>query len=316
MKSLRRLTGNEDKIGEIGKMDYSKAGVDIEKGDEASKILYEAARKTFENRKGKFGEIIVPFDDFSGIRAVDVSSLPKGSMMCMNFDGIGTKVEIAQRMNNFETVAFDLFAMVCDDAIVRGGEPVLIGSVLDVNKVDVEAVRQLAKGYVEAAEEAGVSVINGELAELGNLVSGFGGFNFNWCSSVLWFANEQKLITGENVSVGDSIVFFEEEGFRSNGLSLARKVFEKEYGSEWHDVDLSGKRLGEHVLFPSKIYSKIFIDLYGGFDEGKNCDVKAVAHITGGGIPGKLGRALKPSGYGAEIDDAFNPCEADRKSVV
>ena len=116
-------------------MDYSKAGVNIKLGDQASKILYGAAKQTFKNRTGNIGEVIIPFDDFSGVRAVNVGGLPEGSLMCLGFDGVGTKVEIAQRMNNHRTVAFDLIAMVCDDAIVRGGEPVLVGSVLDVESL-------------------------------------------------------------------------------------------------------------------------------------------------------------------------------------
>jgi phosphoribosylformylglycinamidine cyclo-ligase len=295
-------------------MDYSKAGVNIKLGDKASKILYKAAKKTFENRKGNIGEIIVPFDDFSGVRAVDVSALPQGSLMCMGFDGIGTKVEIAQRMNNHSTIAFDLFAMVCDDAIVRGAEPVLIGSVLDVNSlgdnVDLPMIQQLADGYVRAAKQANVAVINGELAELGNAVGGYGNFKYNWCAGLIWFANKDKLFTGKEIQLGDSIVVLEEKGFRSNGLSLARKVFQIKYGDNWHNKEFEGEKLGNLVLTPSTIYSKAVIHLHGGFKTNGSCKIHGIAHITGGGIPGKLGRILKPSGYGAELTDLFEPCKA------
>ncbi|MEE9525799.1 MAG: AIR synthase related protein, partial [Candidatus Woesearchaeota archaeon] len=209
-------------------IDYKEAGVNIELGDDASKILYNAAKLTFENRKDDIGEVVVPFDDFSGVRAIDVSKLPKGSLMCLGFDGVGTKVEIAQRMDNHKTIAFDLFAMVCDDAIVRGAEPVLIGSVLDINSLNdnIEKLKQLAEGYVAAAKSANVAVINGELAELGNAVGGFGEFNYNWCSGLVWFAAKDKLFTGKEIQAGDSIVVLKEKGFRSNGLSLVRKIFE------------------------------------------------------------------------------------------
>ena len=295
-------------------MDYSKAGVNIKLGDKASKILYEAARKTFENRKDNIGEIIVPFDDFSGVRAIDVSALPAGSLMCMGFDGIGTKVEIAQRMNNHSSIAFDLFAMVCDDAIIRGAEPVLIGSVLDVNSLgddpDIPMIKQLVDGYVAAAKDANVAVINGELAELGSAVGGYGKFKYNWCASVVWFANKEKLFTGKEIQVNDSIVVLEEKGFRSNGLSLARKIFEMKYGEEWHNAEFEGEKLGNLVLVPSTIYSKAVVHLHGGFKTGGCCKINGVSHITGGGIPGKLGRVLKPSGYGAELDNLFEPCKA------
>lgn len=297
-------------------LDYKKAGVNIELGDDASKILYEAAKLTFENREGNIGEMIVPFDDFSGVRAIDVSGLPEGSLMCMGFDGVGTKVEIAQRMKNHSTIAFDLFAMVCDDAIIRGAEPVLIGSVLDVSSLgnddesNIEELKQLAEGYVMAAKDANVAVVNGELAELGSAVGGYGNFKYNWCSGLVWFANKKRLFTGQEVKVGDAIVAFEEKGFRSNGLSLVRKTFETKHGDDWHNFELDSEKLGNLVLEPSKIYSKAVISMHGGFSTEGNCKIHGVSHITGGGIPGKLGRVLKPSGLGAKLNDLFEPCRA------
>ena len=79
------------------KSTYKDAGVNIKLGDEASRVLYDAAKETWKNRKGNIGEIIVPFDDFSGLRMINISGLPEGTMMCVNFDGIGTKVELAER---------------------------------------------------------------------------------------------------------------------------------------------------------------------------------------------------------------------------
>jgi phosphoribosylformylglycinamidine cyclo-ligase len=291
-------------------MDYKKSGVNIKKGDEASKILYEVSKKSFENRKGNIGEIIIPFDDFSGVRAIDISKLPKGSLMSMGFDGIGTKVEIAQRMNKYDTIAFDLIAMVADDAIVRGAEPVLVGSVLDVNTIDIIAIKQLAEGYLNAAKEANVAIINGELAELGNAVGGYGNFKFNWCSSLIWFAKKDKLFTGDEINVDDSIVVFEELGFRSNGLSLVRKAFENKFGTNWHNEIFEGMKLGEHVLVPSKIYSKAIVSMHGGFNSEGNCKINGVAHITGGGLPGKLSRILKKKKLGAELNNLFDSCKA------
>ena len=107
---------------------YKDSGVDIRLGDQVSQILYEAARQTWANRSGRLGEVITPFDDFTGIRMIDVGKLPAGTFLAMGFDGVGTKVEIAERLARHDTIAYDLFAMVCDDAVIRGGEPVLIDS--------------------------------------------------------------------------------------------------------------------------------------------------------------------------------------------
>jgi phosphoribosylaminoimidazole (AIR) synthetase len=165
---------------------YKKAGVDLKLGDQASRILYQAARKTWKNRLHQLGEVITPFDDFTGLRVIEVGKLPPGTVLGVGFDGVGTKIEISERLSHYSTIAYDLFAMVCDDAVVRGGEPVLVGTVLDVNSLGegskpfLNFIKQLAKGYVNAAQEAGVAVINGEIAELGVRVRGDGSFNYNW----------------------------------------------------------------------------------------------------------------------------------------
>ena len=106
---------------------YKDAGVDRELGDDVSEMLYNAARQTWDNRKGGLGELIVPFDDFSGVRAINASNLKDGTLMNIGFDGVGTKMELAERIGDHSTIAYDLFALVCDDAVVRGAEPVMIG---------------------------------------------------------------------------------------------------------------------------------------------------------------------------------------------
>lgn len=317
---------------------YAESGVNIEFGDDASKVLYEASKETWINRKGKLGEVIAPFDDFTGIRCADISELPKGSMMNIGFDGIGTKVQVAQRMGKHDTAAYDLFGMVVEDVDVRGGEAVLVGSILDVNSLSdkkgsrIELVRQLARGYINAAKEANVAVVNGEVAELGASVGGYfrtpeiitrirqaaryiftgtlpqnNNFVYNWGAGVVWFAKKERLFTGREIKEGDSIVALKEEGFRSNGLSLTRRILEKEYGRNWHEKDYCGKNLGEMVLEPTKLYTKAIIEMTGGFDGTPKTEVHGTVHVTGGGVPGKLGRVLKPSGLGAIIYELFEP---------
>ncbi len=293
---------------------YADAGVNIDLGDDVSKILYNAAKETWKNRKGRLGEVIVPFDDFSGIRYIDVSNLPEGTVMNIGFDGVGTKVELAERMNNHKTVAYDLIAMVCDDAVVRGSEPVIVGSILDVNSLGkgkethIEQVRQLAEGYINAANAADVAIVNGEVAELGNRVNGFGHFNYNWGAAVVWFANKDRMFTGSEIKQSDYLVGLREEGFRSNGLSLVRKIMENLYGSRWHESE-EGQTLAKAILNPSRIYCKAVVDMFGGYDGEPKAKVHGVAHITGGGLPEKLGRVLKPSGLGAIVNEPFEPPE-------
>jgi phosphoribosylformylglycinamidine cyclo-ligase len=292
---------------------YADSGVNIELGDDASKVLYNAAKLTWENRKGRFGEVVELFEDFSGLRAIDVGGLPKGTFMNLGFDGVGTKMELGERIGKHDTVAFDLFAMVCDDAVVRGAEPVLIGSILDVNSLGKEGsshinfVKQLAKGYIAAAKAANVAVVNGEVAELGARVQGYGDFSYNWGAGIAWFAKRDRMFSGHEVKIGDYVVGLREEGFRSNGLSLVRRIMNKSYGDKWHEKEFDGRNLAELALTPSKIYSAAIVDMFGGFEGEPKAELHGVAHITGGGIPGKLGRVLKPSGLGAVLDDPFEP---------
>ena len=294
---------------------YADSGVNIELGDDVSKILYNAAKQTWDNRKGKLGELIVPFDDFSGVRAIDVSNLPSGTLMNIGFDGVGTKMELAERINDHRTIAYDLFAMVCDDAVVRGAEPVLIGSILDVNSLGnvhgtfIEQVRQLADGYINAAKSANVAIVNGEVAELGNRIGGFGPFNYNWGAAVVWFAQRDRLFTGREIQAGDYLVGLQETGFRSNGLSLVRKIMKATHGEDWHTQTYRGESLARLALEPSKIYSGAVVDMSGGFENEPKARIHGVAHITGGGVPGKLGRVLKPSGLGATLSEPFSPAE-------
>jgi len=318
---------------------YEAAGVNIELGDDVSKVLYNAAKETWANREGKLGELVVACDDFSGTRAVDISGLPDGTLTNMGFDGVGTKVMVAQRVGNHRTVAYDLFAMVCDDAVVRGAEPVLIGSILDVNSLGrkgesyMNEVGQLAEGYIAAAREAGVAVVNGEVAELGASIRGYSelpglskrfvqaakyllrgefpeseGFNYNWGAGVVWVGNKDRMFTGKEIRKGDCLVGLREEGFRSNGLSLVRRIMEKTHGRKWHEAPWGdGRSYGDMVLTPSRIYSKAVVDMFGGYNGTPRVELHGVAHITGGGIPGKLGRMLKPSGLGANINNPYAP---------
>ncbi len=302
---------------------YRNAGVDLELGDDLSKMLYEASKLTWKNRQGEFGEPELLNDSFSGKRVISLDRLPSepGLVMYMGDDGVGTKVEVAERTSDFLTIAHDLFAMVCDDAVVCGADPVLITTTLDVNKLSKDeatqkALKELCIGYVNAAKLAGVAVINGEVAELGDRVAGSGPFNLNWSATVSWFAHRERILDGTKITPGDTVVALREEGFRSNGLSLARKVFSEVRGKNWHETDgiTKGKTLGEEVLHPSDIYSRAIVDMVGGYDllRAPGAEMHGAAHITGGGIPGKLGRLLSSTGYGAQLNNLFYPAGAMR----
>lgn len=289
--------------------------VNIELGDKVSEMLYEAAKHSWGNRPGVVVEM---HPSFSGLRALRPDYKPPDCFESMGSDGIGTKVEVAERLRDHSVVAFDLFAMVCDDAVVRGAEPVAINTVLDVNQlreadvITANAIREIALGYIAATKAAGVVILNGETAELGKRVNGFGRFNYNWCATVLWYAQKDRLLTGHQIKAGDSLIGLAEPGFRSNGITDVRKAMLEHYGRNWHNQverSLGDVSLGRLVQKPSTIYSRFVTSLTGGFDIDKERKAKitGVAHITGGGQPSKLGRMLEPSGLGVVIDNPLDP---------
>lgn len=292
--------------------------VNIALGDDVSKMLYEASKLTHDNRPGLVREA---YQSFSGFRSISLGQFNDIANLEMNlgFDGVGTKVEVSERLDDHSVVAHDLFAMVCDDAVVRGAEPMAIGTILDIRQLDDtehtrEAVRQLAYGYVAAASLAKVVVVNGEVAILGNRVGGYGTFNYNWGAAILWLAHKDRVLTGDQILPGDSLVGLAEHGFRSNGITDVRKAILEYYGDDWHNKvvrELGDVSLGQLVQRPSIIYSGFMSELTGGLDIEKEplAQVTGVAHITGGGQPSKLGRMLEPSGLGAEIADPIAPPE-------
>lgn len=319
MEMKSKSAGLQDATKSALRMDYKSSGVNIELGNDASKVLYEASKQTWKNREGKLGEVYEAFEDFSGTRAYKVGGLPKDTLSNINFDGVGTKIELAERLEEHDTVAFDLFAMVCDDAVVRGAEPVVIGSVLDVQSLGndqnphINLVKQLAEGYINAAREAGVAILNGEIAELGYRVQGYKvhdhdeRFNYNWSAGGVWYVREKKLISGKKVKPGDYLVGLRERGFRSNGFSLLRRALIQIYGEDWHKEELEDKNITELALTPSTIYAPTIVEMVGDIETDPRVKIRGIAHITGGGIPEKLGRMLRPSGFGAYLFDLFEP---------
>jgi phosphoribosylformylglycinamidine cyclo-ligase len=226
----------------------------------------------------------------------------------VNFDGIGTKVEVAERLHSYRGLAKDLLAMVCDDASIQGGEPVVVGSILDMSKVDLDVVRDLAQSMIEAAAEAEVAVINGELAELPGRITGYGPSPFNWGAACLWAAREDRLELSEDLPSDDVIVGVEERGFRCNGYSLLRAIFRASFGDAWGTTKGDpGTDLIRFALKPSIIYTPLIRSLTGGLNGDPISGVHALLHVTGGGIIGRVRYYCKHRNLGARIHELLNP---------
>ncbi len=278
-------------------IDYKKAGVDIKMGDRASKIAYSFARSTFVSRKNMIGEPVTDEGSFAGM-------LDMGDFYIVQCDdGVGTKMEVAERIGKFDTIGYDLLAMVADDAICLGAETISITNTLDTNKVDPDIIHDLMKGLAKACIKQKVVIPGGEIAEVGKSVNGH-----IWNATAVGVLEKEKIITGSEIESGDKIIALQEKGFRSNGFSLVRFILEKEFDENVYiKPSPFGKSWGEMILKPSKIYSSALLELLGRFDEERKFNIKGIAHITGGGIPGNFNRILKQTGLGADLNDLFSP---------
>ncbi|RLC53878.1 MAG: phosphoribosylformylglycinamidine cyclo-ligase, partial [Candidatus Cloacimonadota bacterium] len=268
--------------------DYKKAGVDIKMGDRASKIAYSFAKTTFSSRKNMIGEPVTDEGSFVGMLDMGDFYIVQGD------DGVGTKMEVAERIGKFDTLGYDLLAMVADDAICLGAETISITNTLDTNKVDPDVIHDLMKGLAKACVEQKVVIPGGEIAEVGKSVNG----NV-WNATAVGVLEKEKTITGNEIKPGDKIIALQEKGFRSNGFSLVRYILEKEFDVNVYNKPSSfGKCWGEMILKPSIIYSSALLELLGRYGEERKFNIKGIAHITGGGIPGNFNRVLKSTGLG------------------
>src|SRR3989338_7252006 len=293
---------------------YSSVGVDVGIEREASKILYEASRKTWDNRKGKAGEIISLQDGFSGVRYMKGDGL-KGLVIGMCMDGTGRKPEEVERYGNYSDIMYDLFEMLAGDAVRYCAMPIWACIGLKVktlgnkSKNYLDFVKNIGKGYVEAAEAEEMAIVTGEVAQMTTRLSGYGEFNFDLMGTGLWVAREDRLLDGTKLQPGDFLVGLAESGMRVNGMSLFYAAMQKAHGDEWHNFTLGNTTLGQLASKPSTVYTRALVDMFGGYDAEPKARITGIAHITGGGAPEKVARMLESTNLGAVLDQPLDPPE-------
>ena len=287
-------------------MENKSSGLNIELGNASSKVAFEHAKSTYhlrENRRGAIGQ--QTDGSFSNIVHFGKERIGIAS------DGVGTKIELAERTGIYHTMGYDLVAMVADDLVTAGFEPSNITNVIDVNLIDQEIINQMMTGLAQACTFAGMAITGGEIAELGDRVGGYGlNMHINWSATAIGFLSEKrKLITGANIQTGDVVIALKSRGFRSNGFSLIRKIMKQEFGDLWHTQAYDDQTTwGEKLLTPSLIYTPLINRLLD-----MELPISGIAHITGGGIQDNFQRALKASGKGAVLDSLFEPLEVMKR---
>ena len=259
---------------------YESAGVDIAAGEAAVERIKSHVRSTFRP------EVIGDIGGFGGLFQFPAHRFDH-PVLISSTDGVGTKAVVAHQAGRFDTIGVDLVAMCVDDIACAGAEPLFFLDYIAVGTLDPDHIDQLVAGVARGCREAGCALVGGEMAEHpGAMEPG----EFDLVGFAVGVAERDRILDGSTVRPGDALIGLPSPNLRSNGYSLARRVFFDVAERELDDPAWDGAHhsLADELLAPSVIYSPAIAALL------RVVDVRAVAHITGGGIPGNLNRVLHP----------------------
>jgi phosphoribosylformylglycinamidine cyclo-ligase len=265
----------------MSKSAYAAAGVDIDL--EATAIRALIKNLTYK-RKGK-GHMMGAVGHFAGLLDFGETAL------ALTTDGVGTKMLVADQMEDWSTVGIDCIAMNVNDLYVMNMEPVAFVDYIATDKLSIEKMAQIGIGLNEGARLANIDIVGGETASLRGLVNGL-----DLAGTCLGMQKKDRIITGEKITPGDKIIGVPSTGIHSNGLSLARAVVEKYAG---YDKKFRGnKTFGQELLTPTRIYHE-------SLKVTASCTVHGMCHVTGGGLL----NFKRLSRYGFQFDTPITPHE-------
>ncbi|MGX9788159.1 phosphoribosylformylglycinamidine cyclo-ligase [Mycobacterium sp. MMS18-G62] len=264
---------------------YASAGVDIEAGDRAVELLKPLAKKATRP------EVLGGIGGFAGLFALRGGY--REPLLASSTDGVGTKLAVAQAMDKHDTVGIDLVAMVVDDLVVCGAEPLFLQDYIAVGRTVPERVSELVSGIANGCVMAGCALLGGETAEHPGLMAPD---HYDISATGVGVVEADDVLGPDRVKPGDVIIAMAATGLHSNGYSLARKVLlEIDRMNLAGHVEEFGRTLGEELLEPTRIYAKDCLAL------AAETQVRTFCHVTGGGLAGNLERVV-PQGLVAEID--------------
>ncbi|HJQ41708.1 MAG TPA: phosphoribosylformylglycinamidine cyclo-ligase [Jatrophihabitantaceae bacterium] len=266
---------------------YAGAGVDIAAGDRAVELMKTAVGRT--NRP----EVLGGLGGFAGLFQLDLTRYPQ-PVLASSTDGVGTKIAIAQAMDRHDTIGIDLVAMVVDDLVVVGAEPLFLTDYIATGKVVPERIAAIVAGIAEGCVRAGCALVGGETAEHPGVMRPD---EYDVSGTGVGVVNADAVLGPERVAIGDVLIAMGSSGLHSNGYSLVRHVLLERSGLSLDTTfaELGGRTLGEELLVPTRIYAQDCLEL------ARECGARAFAHITGGGLAGNLVRVL-PAGLDAQVD--------------
>ncbi len=259
---------------------YKKSGVDIDAGNLFVELIKPLAKSTHNKL------VLGSLGGFSGAVKLPHS---KGDdlLLVAATDGVGTKLRVAFQTGVFDSIGIDLVAMSVNDIVTTGAKPILFLDYLATSRLDPHKASEIIKGVAQGCKQAGCALLGGETAEMPGF---YKRGEFDLAGFAVGVVEKSGVIDGSGVRPGDVLVGLASSGLHSNGYSLARKVLldKKKYGLSRKQGSL-GRKLGEELLEPTRIYVKTILKLIDKFE------IKSIAHITGGGMPENIPRVIPKS---------------------
>jgi phosphoribosylformylglycinamidine cyclo-ligase len=267
---------------------YASSGVDLDRDESFIEQIKEIARPTLRP------EILSSIGGFAGaFRAPDRYKDP---VFVASADGVGTKLKLATQLGRLDTVGIDCVAMVVNDLVVQGAEPIVFLDYLAMASLDPEIARQALRGIAEGCRRAGCALLGGETASMPGF---YGPGDLEMVGFGVGVVEREALIDGSSISQGDAILGLASSGCHSNGYSLVRQIVDAAVEAGKLDLRAENEELNTSLasalLAPTRIYVKPILNLLRDFE------IHGMAHITGGGFEGNVPRIL-PKGVRARID--------------
>jgi phosphoribosylformylglycinamidine cyclo-ligase len=263
---------------------YATVGVDTTKEESGLKSVIELLHDTLAARPSGLGHVKLPFGFFANV--VEVGDIG----VAISTDGVGSKLLVAQVVGKYDTVGIDCVAMNVNDVLCVGAEPLTMVDYIAVQEPNSMLLTELAKGLRTGALTAGITIPGGEIAQLRDVIKGArAGFGFDLAGTAIGAVPLDKIRVGRDIEPDDIVLGLRSTGVHSNGLTLARRLFEK-YRPTTYFEEL-GRALGEELLVPTRIYVKEVLDVLR-----TGIDVRALIHITSDGLLNLL-RVASSTGY-------------------
>lgn len=260
----------------MAKLTYKDAGVDKNKGYEEVELI----KKIVKSTHGK--EVLAEIGGFAGAFAPNLSGI-SNPVLLSGTDGVGTKIKLAMEMDKHDTVGIDCVAMCVNDILCQGGKPLFFLDYIATGKLEPKKMAELVKGVSDGCKIAGAALIGGETAEMPGI---YKEDDYDLAGFAVGLVDKDKIIDGKDLKEGDIAIGLYSSGVHSNGFSLVRASMDQ-VGVSLTDKFDENITIGEKLLTPTKIYAKEIEDLI------KNIEVKAISHITGGGLYENVPRVLK-----------------------